>query len=739
MSNPIDHDTPTETLSGMVERVTYHNEENGFCVLRVKARGYQEMVTTVGWISTISAGEWISASGSWFNDYKHGRQFKAKFIKASTPTSLDGIRKYLASGMIYGIGTIYAKRMVDEFGMRIFDIIEQSPKRLREIEGIGPKRAKKIIKGWASQKIVREIMLFLHQHGVGSARAVRIYKTYGQEAIQIMSRNPYRLSRDIHGIGFRTADLIAGKIGIEKSSMIRVQAGISFTLFEALNDGHCGLPRHELYSRAEKLLEVPISLVESALNIELTNKTVISDHIENTECIFLNGLYRAEHILAENIQRIQADKTPWPYIDADKALPWVEEKTGLKLAASQTEAIRLALKSKITVITGGPGVGKTTIVNSILQILTAKSIKIKLCAPTGRAAKRMTEATGMSAKTIHRMLEFDPTTFGFKRNADHHIKCDLLVIDECSMVDVRLMKSLLEAIPSSAGLLIVGDIDQLPSVGPGQVLADIIHSNSVPVVRLTEVFRQAAESKIISTAHAINSGYLPKLNAPTELTDLYFIQTDEAENAVKRIIQLVTQRIPMRFKLDPIKDIQVLCPMNKGGVGAQAINFALQAALNPNPPNSITKFGWKFASGDKVMQVKNDYDKDVFNGDIGRIKNINNEEQEVSIDFDGQEVDFSFGELDTLVPSYAATIHKSQGSEYPAVIIPIMMSHYVMLQRNLFYTAVTRGKQLVVIIGQQKALRIAVKRANVRQRWSKLNEWLMDTDQCSNSIHQSPV
>ena len=732
MSGHPDHNTSTETLSGLVERVSYHNEETGFCVLRVKARGYQDMVTTAGWISKISAGEWISASGSWFNDHKHGRQFKAKFIKASTPTSHDGIKKYLASGMIYGIGMIYANRMVDKFGTRIFDIIERSPERLYEIEGIGRKRAQKITKGWASQKVVQEIMLFLHQHGVGSARAARIYKTYGQNAVQVISKNPYRLSKDIHGIGFRTADLIAKKLGIEKSSMIRVRAGISFTLSEARNDGHCGLPRNELCSRAEKLLEVPICFIEDALSTELTNKTIISDHIENTECIFLNGLYRAEQVIAKNIQRIQAGKTPWPYIDAKKAIPWVEEKTGLNLATSQAEAIKLALKSKITVVTGGPGVGKTTIVNSILQILCAKSIKVKLCAPTGRAAKRMTETTGMTAKTIHRMLEFDPTNFGFKRNANNRIKCDLFVIDECSMVDVRLMKSLIEAIPSSAALLIVGDIDQLPSVGPGQVLADIIHSSRVPVIRLTEVFRQAAKSKIIMTAHAINSGYLPKLNAPPELTDLYFIQIDESENAVRKIIQLVTKRIPTRFNLDPVRDIQVLCPMNKGGIGAQAINAELQSALNPNPVNSITKFGWTFASGDKVMQVKNDYEKDIFNGDIGRIKSINNEEQEISIDFEGHEVDFSFAELDTLVPAYATTIHKSQGSEYPAVIIPIMMSHYVMLQRNLLYTAVTRGKQLVVIIGQRKALGIAVKRANVKQRWSKLNEWLIHTDQ---SIH----
>ena len=442
------------------------------------------------------------------------------------------------------------------------------------------------------------------------------------------------------------------------------------------------------------------------------------------DCIFLTGLYQAERGIAQHLERVRAGPLPWPEIDADKALPWIEEKTSLTLAPSQADAIRLALKSKVMVITGGPGVGKTTIVNSILRILAAKRVKLLLCAPTGRAAKRMTEATGMEAKTIHRLLEFDPKSFGFKRNDENPLGCDLLVVDESSMVDVSLMQSLMKAVPSAAALLIVGDIDQLPSVGPGQVLADIIGSGAVPVVRLTEVFRQAAQSKIITTAHAINAGRIPDLAPPEGEADFYFVPAADPEQAVPRIVELVAKRIPRRFGFDPIKDIQVLCPMNRGGVGARSLNIELQAALNPACEKKVERFGWTFAPGDKVMQIENDYDKDVYNGDIGMIEDVDLNEGEVAVDFDGRTVTFVFGELDTLVPAYAATIHKSQGSEYPAVVIPIMTQHYAMLQRNLIYTGVTRGKKLVVLVGQKKAVAIAVKNVSGRRRWSKLGEWL---------------
>ena len=717
-------DSTTEVLAGLVERVTFHSQESGFCVLRVKARGHRDLVTTVGHAAMISAGEWITASGIWLNDRNHGLQFKAHFLKTSAPSTLDGIEKYLGSGMIRGIGPVYAKRLVKSFGKDVFDIIEATPERLREVEGIGPVRASKIASGWADQKVIREIMVFLHQHGVGTARAVRIFKTYGTDSVQIMSENPYRLAKDIRGIGFRTADLIAEKLGIEKTAMIRVRAGISFALTEAMGDGHCGLPRADLTGLAEKLLEVPALLIESAMLEELAEGTVTADRLGDADCIFLTGLYQAERGIAEHLRRIRSGPLPWPEIDADKALPWIEQKTGLKLAASQADATRIALKSKVMVITGGPGVGKTTIVNSILRILAAKAVRLLLCAPTGRAAKRMTEATGKEAKTIHRMLEFDPKGFGFKRNDESPLDCDLLVVDESSMVDVLLMQSLLKAVPSAAALLIVGDIDQLPSVGPGQVLADIIGSGAVPVVRLTEVFRQAAQSKIIATAHSINAGNMPDLAPPDGDADFYFVPAADPEQAVRRIVELVSKRIPRRFGLDPIKDIQVLCPMNRGGVGARSFNIELQAALNPAGEKKVDRFGWTFAPGDKVMQIENDYDKDVYNGDIGMIEDVDIDEGEVAVDFDGRTVTFAFGELDTLVLAYAVTIHKSQGSEYPAVVIPVMTQHYAMLQRNLIYTGVTRGKKLVVLVGQKKAVAIAVKNVSGRRRWSKLDEWL---------------
>jgi len=715
----------SEVLAGSVERVTYHNVENGFCVLRVKARGHRDLISVIGHAATISAGEWITASGEWTNDQVHGQQFRARFVRTSAPTSTDGIERYLASGMIRGIGPVYAKKMVKAFGEKVFDIIESSPERLNEIAGIGKVRALRITDAWAEQKIVREIMVFLHSHGVGTARAVRIFKTYGADAVQVMSENPYRLARDIRGIGFKTADAIAMKLGIEKTAMVRIRAGISYALSEAMSDGHCGLPVNELVPLAVGLLEVSSELVQTALDLELADATVVGDSVGETPCIFLAGLHRAEITIAKRIHCLVNGTLPWAYIESDKALPWIEQKTGLSLAESQAAAVRLALMSKVLVITGGPGVGKTTIVNSILQILSVKDVKLQLCAPTGRAAKRMTEATGFEARTIHRLLEVDPKSGAFKRDADNPIDCDMLVVDEASMVDVLLMQSLMKAIPDHAALLIVGDIDQLPSVGPGQVLADVIASGAVPVVRLTEVFRQAAESRIITTAHRINQGQMPDLSKPEGESDFYFVEADEPEAAVRRIIDLVKLHIPRRFKLDPVRDVQVLCPMNRGGVGARSLNIELQAALNPAGERKVERFGWTFAPHDKVMQIQNDYDKEVYNGDIGFIEDVDPDSGELIAVFDGRNVVYGFGELDMLVPAYAATIHKSQGSEYPAVIIPVMTQHYTMLQRNLLYTGVTRGKRLVVLVGQKKAVAIAVKNISGRRRWSKLKEWLI--------------
>ena len=715
----------TEVLAGVVERVTFHNAENGFCVLRLKARGQRDLITLVGHTATITAGEFVQASGAWINDRTHGLQFRAQFLKATAPTTLEGIEKYLGSGMIRGIGPIYAKKLVAAFGEQVFELIEQEPDRLREITGIGPKRASRIVAGWAEQKVIREIMLFLHAHGVGTSRAVRIYKTYGPDAVQLVTDNPYRLARDIRGIGFRTADQIAGKLGIEKTAMIRVRAGVSFALAEAMDEGHCGLPEAELVPSTCELLEVDASLVGQALADELDAGEVVADTLDDRPCVFLSGLYRAEREIAEQLRALAADPPPWPAIDADRALPWVQEKTGLALAPSQQAALRQALRSKVLVITGGPGVGKTTLVNSILKVLAAKVVRIALCSPTGRAARRLSESTGMEAKTIHRLLETDPKAGGFKRGIEHPLDCELLVVDETSMVDVPLMRALLRALPPRAALLLVGDVDQLPSVGPGQVLADVIASGAVPVVRLTEVFRQAAQSRIITGAHRINQGQMPELEA-VEGSDFYFVDAPDPEDAAAQVLAIVGERIPRRFGLDPVRDVQVLCPMNRGGVGARSLNVELQRVLNPPREGDprVERFGWSFAAGDKVMQVENDYEREVYNGDLGMVRGIDLGEGVLTAEFDGREVAYGFGELDELVLAYATTIHKAQGSEYPAVVIPVTTQHYPMLARNLLYTGVTRGKRLVVLVGQRKALGIAVRGEQARRRWSKLREWL---------------
>ncbi|WP_221629762.1 MULTISPECIES: ATP-dependent RecD-like DNA helicase [unclassified Synechococcus] len=717
---------PTEVLAGSIERVTFHNAENGFCVLRIKARGHRDLVTVVGHAAEISAGEWVTVSGSWVNSREHGQQFKASFLRASAPTTAEGIEKYLGSGMIRGIGPIYASKLVAVFGEEVFEVIEQAPERLREVPGIGPVRGQRISQAWADQKVVREIMVFLHSHGVGTARAVRIFKTYGNEAVQVMAENPYRLARDIRGIGFRTADAIARRLGIEPEAMIRLRAGISYALLEASGQGHCGLPTAELLKLAGELLAVESGLIQSALDQELSEGSVMADTLGGDEAIFLSNLHRDERRIAAALQELAQGRTPWGGIEASKAIPWVEQRLGLELAASQKAALEEALSSKVLVITGGPGVGKTTLINAILRILAAKKLRILLCAPTGRAAKRMAETTGLEAKTIHRLLEFDPAAFGFKRKAELPLEADLLVVDETSMVDVPLMASLLDALPPEAALLLVGDVDQLPSVGPGQVLADLINSGALPVARLTEVFRQAASSRIITTAHTINAGTIPDLRPPPAdaTTDFYFLPAETPEQAVALILKVVGERIPARFGLDPIAQVQVLCPMARGGCGSRSLNVELQQLLNPDPTEQVERFGWRFSPADKVMQVANDYEKNVFNGDVGTVETIDAEASELVVRFDGREVTYGWGELDNLVPAYACTIHKSQGSEYPAVVIPLLTQHYAMLQRNLVYTGITRGKQLVVLVGQKKALAMAVNNHLGRRRYTKLAEWL---------------
>jgi len=689
----------------------------------VKARGQRDLVAVVGHAATISAGEFVSATGWWITDREHGVQSKAATITTTQPTTLEGIEKYLGSGMIRGIGPVYARALVRAFGEAVFDLIEQQPGRLREVTGIGQKRAARIVASWADQKAIREIMLFLHAHGVGTSRAVRIFKTYGQDAIALITENPYRLARDIRGIGFRTADQVAAKLGIEKEAMIRVRAGLSFGLAEATGQGHCGLPVAELTRATAELIEVGAGLIEAALGLELQDGELMADTVGDEPCVFLAGLYRSEQSIAERLRLLSQGRPPWPVINAGRAVPWVEARTGLALAPSQREALHLAVQAKVLVITGGPGVGKTTLVNSVLQVLRAKGVQVELCAPTGRAAKRLGESTGLEARTIHRLLEADPATGGFKRGEEHPLDCDMLVVDEASMVDVPLMRALLRALPDGAALLLVGDVDQLPSVGPGQVLADVIASDAVPVVRLTEVFRQAAQSRIITSAHRINQGQLPELTAP-EGSDFYFVEAAEPEDAARKLLAVVRDRVPARFGLDPVRDVQVLCPMNRGGLGARALNVELQQALNPPGALRVERFGWTYGPGDKVMQVANNYERDVFNGDLGIVTGLDMEEGALTVSFDGREVEYGFGELDELVLAYATTIHKAQGSEYPAVVIPLATQHYAMLARNLLYTGVTRGKRLVVLVGQRKALAMAVRNAGGRRRWSKLREWM---------------
>jgi exodeoxyribonuclease V alpha subunit len=716
-----------ETLAGSVERVTFHNPENGFAVLKVHARGKRDLVTVVGHTPAVAAGEWITASGLWISDRTHGLQFKAEVLKTTPPTGAEGIEKYLASGQMRGIGPAMAKRIVAAFGVDTFEIIEANPERLTEVSGIGPWRASKIVAGWAEQKAVREIMIFLHAHGVGTARAVRIFKTYGYEAIQIMTEDPYRLAKDVRGIGFRTADAIAAKLGMEKTAPQRIRAGISFALQTATDEGHCALPVEALTRLAEQLLEVDAALIRTAISEELVKGEIVSDTIGDETCLFLKGLYLAEQAIASRLIERVSGPVPWPDIDLDKAIPWVESRTGKTLAASQREALKRVLSSKVAVVTGGPGVGKTTLLDTILRLLVAKGVRVALAAPTGRAAKRMTEQTGLEAKTIHRLLEIDPKHGGFSRNEENPLDCDLLVVDETSMVDVPLMNALTKAIPAHAGLLLVGDVDQLPSVGSGQVLADIIASGRIPVARLTEVFRQAAESRIVVNAHRINRGQMPEPPKPGEESDFYFIEITDPEEGVPKIVQMIKERMPRRFGLDPMKDIQVLCPMNRGVLGARNLNIQLQEVLNPNPPAKVERFGWRFSPGDRVMETQNDYDREVFNGDLGTVVRIDEEEGALIASFDGREVSYLFGELDTLVPAYATTIHKSQGSEYPAVIIPVVTQHFTMLARNLLYTGVTRGKRLVVLVGQKKAVAMAVRGGQMKKRWTKLRVWLANS------------
>lgn len=711
---------PQERLSGSVERVTFHSDESGFCILRTKVKGRRDLVTVVGSAASIAPGEYVECLGSWQNDRTYGLQFKTTQLTVVPPSTLEGIEKYLGSGMVKGIGPHFAKALVYAFKEEVFTVIEEEPQRMLQLPGIGQKRMEKVTTAWADQKVIREIMVFLQSHGLGTGRAVRIFKTYGNESIIKVTENPYRLALDIHGIGFTTADTLARQLGIAPDSLIRAQAGVRHVLQEISGNGHCASSWELLVAEAAKLLDITPEIIEKAIGAEVAAGNLVSEEINGTPALFLTPLYRAEVGTATSLKRLIQGEPPWGVIDAEKAIPWVEGKSGLTLSDSQRRAISLALSSKAVVITGGPGVGKTTLVNSILLMLQAKQIRVTLCAPTGRAAKRLSESTGLEAKTIHRLLEFEPQSFGFKRNRDNPLETDLIVIDEASMVDIVLMNRLLAAVPDKAALMLVGDVDQLPSVGPGAVLGDIIRSGSIPTVALTEIFRQAASSRIIINAHRINHGEMPLNREGPGLSDFYFIPASSPEEIYQKLIQLITERIPKRFGLHPVRDVQVLTPMNRGGLGARSLNVELQRALNEKAEPKITRFGTIFAPGDKVIQTVNNYDKEVFNGDIGQIVKIDTEESILLVDYDGRVVEYEFGELDEVSLAYATSIHKSQGSEYPAVIIPLAMQHYTLLERNLIYTAVTRGKKLVTIIGEPKALVMAVKNQKSNNRITNL-------------------
>jgi len=710
-------------LDGQVERIVFQNEENGYTVLRAKVRGHKDLVTVVGTASSITPGEWLAADGEWITDAHYGPQFKAETMRVSSPDTIDGIKKFLGSGIIRGIGEKYAERLVKAFGRDVFDVIEHSSAKLQTVEGIGPGRRASIRAAWEEQKGIREIMSFLFSHGVSTARAFRIYRTYGERAIELIQRDPYCLARDIRGIGFRIADEIARTLGIAKDSELRARAGIEYVLQESTTSGHCAAPRGDLQNKTVEILDIPPEQVAASMDHLVENKRLIRDEDrQGRTLIYLPKLYFAEWNFAKKLTELNSGKHPCPPIDFEKALSWVQKKTRIELSKNQGEALRIAVQAKVMVITGGPGVGKTTLVNSIIQVFRAKKMRIALCAPTGRAAKRLGETTGRPAKTIHRLLKFNPGTGGFVHDDRNPLKADIFIIDEASMIDQILARQFLQAVPQRAAVIFVGDADQLPSVGPGRVLCDVIASNVVPAIHLTEIFRQAAESRIVTGAHRINHGQLPEFpEEGDKSSDLYFIEAEETARALGIIKKMVSQSIPKRLGFNPMDDIQILTPMQKGELGAKNINQELQALLNPQG-NQIERFGLVFREGDRVMQTENDYEKEVFNGDLGRIVTVDEMNGEVVVKMDDRKIKYGFRELDELVHAYAITIHKSQGSEYPCVIIPMHTQHYVLLQRSLLYTAVTRAKKFAVLVGTKKAMGLAVSRAESRDRVTTLKE-----------------
>lgn len=722
---------PLTRLRGQIERVTYADEESGFVVARVRVHGRRDPVTVIGTIASPTPGETIEMEGEWGNHRKYGEQFRIVSCRCTAPATVQGIEKYLGSGLIRGIGPVMARRIVEMFGKETLDIIEKEPDRLAGVEGIGEKRIEQIRKAWEEQKEIREVMIFLQSHGVSASFGAKIYRQYGNDSIRVVRENPYRLAADIFGIGFLTADRIAEKLGFARDSALRAEAGILHVLHELADEGHVYCPRGRLIETCGKILQIDGEVVIRALGTAAAEGTVIIEDPgwdaageEEDRAVYLAGYHAAETGVAARLRELLTASRTLRRIDGERAVPWIQEKLSIKLAEKQIEAVRTAAESKVMVLTGGPGTGKTTILLGVLKMFSAVGAGILLAAPTGRAAKRMGEATGREAKTIHRMLEYNVRKGGFQKNEDSPLDCDLLIVDEASMIDTLLMHHLLKALPRKSSLLLVGDVNQLPSVGAGNVLRDIIDSGIAPVVRLEEIFRQARESAIIVNAHRINGGLLPDPGPPGDQTqDFYFIEQGEPEKALELVITLVRDRIPKRFGFDPMNDIQVLTPMHKGTVGAASLNAALQDALNPGGAE-ILRAGLRFRVNDRVMQTVNDYEREVYNGDIGRIASIDEEAGEVAVAFDDREIRYDFSDLDELILAYAVSVHKSQGSEYPAVVLPVLTQHYVLLQRNLLYTGVTRGKKLVVIVGTRRALAIAVRNNRTMKRFTLLRQRL---------------
>ncbi|MFC1971483.1 ATP-dependent RecD-like DNA helicase [Chloroflexota bacterium] len=714
------------TLEGVLERVVFFNEENGFTVARLQVAKRRDLVAIVGVLPSPMPGETLRLKGEWVVDSKFGEQFRVQSCLSVLPATLTGIEKYLGSGLVKGIGPIMAKRIVAKFGLETLDIIEDSNEKLLEVDGIGSIRVERIARAWQEQKEIREVMIFLQGEGVSSTYAVKIYKAYGDKSISVVRENPYRLALDISGIGFKTADKIAQNMGIDPSSPMRAEAGIIHVLSELVDEGHVYYPYEELKEKATELLEVDKEILDTALVTLTEQRRVVIEEFSKHRAVYLAPLHVAEVNEAKRLKTLLSSPRQLLQIDIEKAIEWVQRVNRIELAEMQKEALRKAVTGKVMVITGGPGTGKTTLVNSIIKILGKKDQRIALASPTGRAAKRLSEVTGREAKTIHRLLEFSPSEGSFKRNEEYPLDADLVIIDEVSMVDILLMNHLLKAIPPMATLLLVGDADQLPSVGPGNVLKDIINSEQVETIRLTEIYRQAQESLIVVNAHRVNRGeYLQLKPSPGQHSNLYFFNREEPEKVLAVIKELCKYKLPSFFHLDPLEDIQVMTPMHRGTVGVANLNAELQNLLNPNG-KAVARGGRLFRVNDKVMQIKNNYEKEAFNGDIGRIVGIDLEDQKLMVKFEDRVIDYHWSEMDELVLAYAISIHKSQGSEYLAVVIPLLTQHYIMLQRNLLYTAITRAKRLVVLVGSKRAIAIAIKNNKVQFRYTNLSQRIID-------------